>query len=696
MSVTYLPEKKLFLLTTERSAYAFYVVDDKKLVHAYWGAKLPRPEDYPPPPPAWALSSQHSTTQSILAELPTLGGLQEVSPVIRAILPDGTRDLQLGYVDHRIKDDELLLRLKDEVYALEIGLRYRVQPDCDLIKRRVELLNKGSEPIILEDALSASVPLPHDRAGDFRLTHLAGSWGAETIIQQQTVTPGRKTVEGRQNLTGHSANPFVAIDLNATETSGEVWFAAVEWGGNWRIFVEQVHSPIKFTRLAGGELFKTPWLTLGYTGAGFGALSRNLHHYQRTRILPTAFRDTLRPVLYNSWEAVFFKVNEADQMALAEKAAKLGVELFVVDDGWFGERNHDHAGLGDWSPNPEKFPNGLSPLIERVNALGMDFGIWVEPEMVNPDSALYSAHPDWVYHFPQRPRTESRNQLVLNLAKPEVEIFIQDMLDNLLANHNISYVKWDYNRLLSEAGWSNAPEGREREFWVRHVQALYRIVAKLREKHPKVMFEACASGGGRADMGTLQYFDHVWTSDNTDPLDRLAIQLGYSLAYAPKTMYCWVTESDFNRYKYDLRYRFRSCYMGSLGVGSSLNKFNEEELAECTRYIAEYKQIREIVQHGEMYRLTPLNSSDEFLGVQYLAGGAGVVLAYGYRKNFWHNPVRLRLQGLEAERVYTLSGDLADGEPSELSGQALMSRGIMPKLGRGLDSAVIKLGLGNG
>jgi alpha-galactosidase len=700
MSVEFWEERRLFLLTTANTAYAIHLTEQSRLVQLYWGARLPYPADYPPLPPNHTHASFNASLYDWLSEFPTPTGIQETEACLRVIFADGTRDLRLGYVGHEIGDEELLIRLKDQFYGLEVGLRYRLYPKCDIFTRRIELLNSGQMPLTLEEILSGSLPLPYDRGGDFRLTHLAGTWDSETQLERSPVTPGRKLLEGRLNYSGHANNPFFALDLvesdghGATESTGEVWFGALQWSGNWKAVIEQGRSPFKFTRLAAGlndydfswqlepgQSFETPWLALGSASDGFGQISRNLHRYQLNHVLPRSFATSLRPVLYNSWEAVEFKVNEADQLQLAEKAARLDIEIFVMDDGWFGQRNHDRAGLGDWWPNPQKFPNGLKPLIERVNALGMDFGLWVEPEMVNPDSDLYRAHPDWVYHFPNRQPTTGRNQLILNLARPDVEDWLFGWMDKLLSEHNIRYIKWDYNRAISESGWPAAAREHQREIWVRHIAALYRILDRLREQHPAVLFEACSGGGGRADLGTLSHFDHTHISDNTDPFDRLPIQQGYTLAYAPKTMYTWVTSSDYNQGQYPLRYRFHSAFMGSLCLATNLNRWAEAEMTEAAHFIAQYKRIRPLVQHGAMFRLTPL-SDHERLAVEYLAEdkSEGVVLIFERRKHFWQNPLRLRLAGLEPERLYSLSGDLDDREPTQLSGQALMQHGLLPRL----------------
>jgi alpha-galactosidase len=302
-------------------------------------------------------------------------------------------------------------------------------------------------------------------------------------------------------------------------------------------------QPFDFAwRLGPGERFETPQLVCGYTPNGLGGAARLLHAYEEQVQLPENKRETPRPVLYNSWEATLFDVSSGHQTGLAREAARLGVELFVVDDGWFGERHHDRAGLGDWTVNARKFPNGLRELIDEVHGLGMQFGIWVEPEMVNPDSDLYRAHPGWAYHAEGREPTLGRNQMVLNFARDDVREHIFEQLRRLLSDHgSIEFVKWDHNRAWTEVGWPEEPT-RQREVWVRHVLGVYEVMARLRQAFPNLLLESCAGGGGRADLGILRYTDQVWTSDNTDAADRVNIQYGYSRAHTPRVMVNWVTD----------------------------------------------------------------------------------------------------------------------------------------------------------
>jgi alpha-galactosidase len=343
--------------------------------------------------------------------------------------------------------------------------------------------------------------------------------------------------------------------------------------------------------------FLTPGSYAGYTSEGFGGASRRLHDFIRD-LLP--HRHTIHQVLYNSWEATEFAVDEESQIRLAELAAAMGIELFVMDDDWFHGRNDDTAGLGDWWPDARKFPNGLQPLIGCVNELGRDFGLWIEPEMVNPNSELYRAHPDWVIHFPTRVRTTGRNQLILNFARADVQQYIIDHIDRLLAAHTIAFIKWDMNRNVSEAGWPDAI-GEARELWVRYVQGLYHVWGTLRERHPHIIWQSCSGGGGRADLGILRLADQIWISDNTEPTARLAIQEGFLHIFPANTMEAWGTDMGTNYVS--LAFRFHVSMCGTLGVGGHLQRWTAAMHAEAARWIALYKEVRHIIQFGDLYRL---------------------------------------------------------------------------------------------
>jgi alpha-galactosidase len=400
-------------------------------------------------------------------------------------------------------------------------------------------------------------------------------------------------------------------------------------------------------------------------------------------------------VLYNSWEATTFNVDEPGQKLLAEKAAKLGVELFVVDDGWFGKRNNDRAGLGDWFVNNTKFPNGLNGLISHVNSLGMDFGLWVEPEMVNADSDLYRAHPDWVMNFPGRPRSELRNQMVLNLARDDVKDHLFKVLDRLATDYKIKYFKWDMNRSFSEPGWPEAPPAEQRELWTKYVWNLYDLLDKLRAKHPGLEIESCSGGGGRVDLGVLQRVEEVWPSDNTEAFDRLRIQEGFTQAYTPKVMSAWVTDvPNMNRRSAPLEYRFLVAMQGALGIGANLNHWSDKDSELAARMVGIYKRIRSTVQTGSLYRLMSPRTSDTTSNFYVSSDGKQAVL-FGFRHSQQYNtpPPLIRLRGLDAKAVYRLesvNGKL-QGAQSEVSGAYLMNHGIALNLRGDYDSTAVIL-----
>jgi alpha-galactosidase len=390
-----------------------------------------------------------------------------------------------------------------------------------------------------------------------------------------------------------------------------------------------------------------------------------------------------RPVIYNSWEATEFRVNEAGQMALAEKAAALGIDRVVMDDGWFGQRRDDHAGLGDWYVNKEKFPNGLKPLIDKVHALGMDFGLWVEPEMVNPDSDLYRAHPDWVLHFPGRPESEARNQLVLNLARQDVRDYVLGFLDKILTENDIAFLKWDYNRNWSEPGWDQLPAAEQKRVYVEFTQNLYWILSELRKKHPKVEIEDCSGGGGRVDLGILRFTDEVWPSDNTDPFDRLTIQDGFTYAYTPQIMMAWVTDSPhwFNKRSTSLSYRMLSSMQGSLGIGADISKWTPEETALAKRLIAAYHQVQPTIVQGALYRLISPRDGSEFSATQTVRAdkGQSVVFAFIHSTQKGNIFPTLKLKGLESAAEYELTpieGKARVGTPAVASGAWWMNHGL--------------------
>jgi len=488
-----------------------------------------------------------------------------------------------------------------------------------------------------------------------------------------------------------------------------VWFGALGWSGSWQITIEQ--DMLQQVRVTGGpnafdfgyvlkpeETFTTPTFYGGYSDHGIGGASRLMHRFEVDTLLPHHPTPKLRRVIYNSWEATAFHVDEAGQMALAEKAASIGVERFVMDDGWFGQRNTDHAGLGDWYVNPQKFPNGLKPLIDKVRSLNMDFGLWVEPEMVNADSNLYRKHPDWVLNFPGRPHTEARNQMVLNLARPDVRTYVFETLDKLLNGNDIAFLKWDYNRNWSEPGWPGMAPDAQKDVYVDFIRNFYSILAELRQKHPNVEIESCSGGGSRVDLGVMQYTDEVWPSDNTDAFDRLLIQNGFTYAYTPAVMMAWVTDSPTwaNQRSLSLEYRFLSSMQGSLGIGANLNKWSPADFEKAKQMVAEYKSIRETVQRGALYRLiTPDRDSEQSVTETVSRDGKqAVAFAFLHSSHELYPFPRILLRGLDESSIYRIhafAGQVASDTPAQASGSYWMHHGVDVELQGDFQAAAFTL-----
>ncbi len=588
-----------------------------------------------------------------------------VDACIKVSFADGVRGTVLRFDSSEVDESdipELRIHLRDTAYPLRLTLHYRVHSAYDLIERWVTATNEGDTPIMIEEIASAQWHLP--LAESYCLTHVTGRWLDEMHLRRERLQPGRKMLESRRLTTSHHHNPWFALERGtAHEGAGEVWFGVLAWSGNWKLSVQVddfhatrlnigVHDWDFAWRLNAAESFTTPSSLAGYSDEGFGGASRRMHDFIRDTILPHG--PALHKVLYNSWEATTFNVDEASQVQLAELAATMGIELFVMDDGWFHGRTDDTAGLGDWWPDERKFPHGLSGLIERVNALGMDFGLWIEPEMVNPNSELYRAHPDWVIHFPTRARTTGRDQLILNFARADVQDYIIGQLDRLLSENNITFIKWDMNRNVSEPGWSNAP-GDPREIWVRYVHGLYHVWGALRERHPDVIWQSCSGGGGRADVGILRLADQIWVSDNTEPTARLAIQEGYSHIFPANTMEAWVT--DMGADYLPLSFRFHVSMCGVLGIGGHLVHWGEERRAEAAHWIALYKQIRHLVQFGDQYRLRS-PQQHPYSAVQYVSKDQAEGVLFAFRTHLPPPAILppLYLRGLAPEARYEVEG----------------------------------------
>jgi alpha-galactosidase len=693
-SIHFDDQTRVFRIDAADMSYALGINENKQVQTLYWGKRLSAGDTFAAPHSDPGLSAFDSSINTTRLDYVAWGGGLYVEPDLKVTFPDGNRDLALQYVSHTIEGDRLTILLKDIFRNVYVQLEYQADAATGILRRSAQVQNKTSTPLVVEEIASGTWNLP--RGSDYRLRYLTGRWAGEWALHEQLIQPGKTILESRRGSTGEQNNPWFAIDQNGSndQDHGDVWFGALGWSGSWQISIEQDEAQqIRVTggpntfdfgyRLAPGEHLQSPEFYGGYSHDGIGGASRLLHHFELSNIVPHAPNPKLRPVLYNSWEATEFKVDEAGQEALAEKAASIGVERFVVDDGWFGQRFSDHAGLGDWYVNPIKFPHGLKPLIDKVHTLGMDFGLWVEPEMVNPDSDLYRKHPDWVLNFTGRPRSEGRNQLMLNLARPDVRDYVFQVLDKLLSENDIAFLKWDYNRNWSEPGWPAVAPEDQKKVYVDYTQNLYSILAELRAKHPGVEIESCSGGGSRVDLGVMRYADQVWPSDNTDAFDRLLIQDGFTYAYAPGVMMAWVTDSPtwVNQRTLSLEYRFLSSMQGSLGIGANLNNWKPEDFSTAKKMVKQYKQIREIVQRGLLYRLISPQQGSEHSVTESVSNDqdSAVIFAFLHSSQMLYPFPRIYFRGLKPDTMYriaALDGKLSANTPEVASGSFWMQHGV--------------------
>lgn len=703
---------KYWILESGDTAYALGVSPEGDLIQTWYGARLPRQEDYPAARrgPVFAMEYVMQQTHQELAT-GEAGASDERS--IDGYSDGGVRGFVLRFEGAEMDGDKLRLTVLDSLHGVRIALTYRVIESVGLISRSVELINDGAATVHLNRAMSGTFYLP--QSYEYALNHLDGRWGDEFRMQREPFVHGVIQRESRRLTTSHGGVPYFAVERNAPgleagEESGALWFGTLNWSGNWKLLAERTrdgrsivhlgindHDFVHDLRL--GESFAAPELVFGYTEGGFGAMSRAFHDFVRDTHGPR--RNYLPPVVYNSWYATLFDVNIEGQLALADKAATMGVELFVIDDGWFSGRVHDKAGLGDWWPDRNKFPQGLKPLADMVHARGMKFGVWIEPEMVNPDSDLYRAHEDWIIHFPGREPTLGRNQSMLNLARRDVQDHLIETFDTLLGENGIDFIKWDMNRNVSEPGWP-AHDRDQREIWTRYVHGLYRLWSELRRRHPDVIWENCSGGGGRVDMGMMVLTEQSWASDNTLPAARLDIQEGYSQLFPASSMAAWVTDEHKSAFPLDLR--FHASMAGALGVGGNLLDWSAEELEIGRKQVAAYKEIRPLVAAGDLYRLqSPRDGA--FSSFAYVAKDKSEAVLFAYRllpSRPLRNPV-IHVRGLAPDSLYRIENSerILDGaqgsNPSGYPGTSTRSdgNGAMVKSGKAWAELGIRLDLGD-
>ena len=688
-------DRKLFGLQTQNTTYVVAIAEDGLVKNLYWGKKIGHLEDFrglADKKREFFFPKPHADRE----ECSSFGGMRFKETSLKVTFADGVRDFRYCVEEVKLEDNRLELVLKDIHYPLALHLYYEVYEEENIIKKWRAVENRGSDPVVLERIYSAEYGLP---GSGYQTINCKGRWGKEFISHSEPVEAGKKVYESLYGLSAHTVNPFFLVHKDAGETSGDVYYGALEYSGNFKTVIEAVNcdylniligiSDTDFAwTLQAGETFVTPPVYAGYSAHGFEEMSHTLHHFCSRHIMPESLAEKPLPVLYNSWYATTFQVQCEEQIKLARRAAKIGVELFVVDDGWFAGRDDDTAALGDWYVDEKKFPGGLQELIQAVKEEGMKFGLWIEPEMTNRKSRLFEKHPDWIYQYDTRETLMGRNQYELDMSNPEVVEYLIEIFDRLLTENDISYIKWDMNRYAAEMGSRNRDKAQWKEMWFRNTQGIYRLIEELRRRHPQVEFEACASGGGRVDYGAMRRFDEYWPSDNTDPLDRLYMQEWYSYLYPIKYMRAWLTD-DFgmDQRKIPLKFAMYSAMCGSFGIGTNLNQVPDEKLAEIAEYVALYKEIRDIVQLGDVYRLQSFRQGD-LHAVQYVRNKESVVFVFLDHERYGEIYHTVCLRGLQEERRYRCTV----GEREEIkSGAYLMQMGLELTLQGDYDCLMIRL-----
>lgn len=695
MGIIYEEKDKVFHLQTQHTSYIMRVIKGKYLAHVYWGKKIATPDMENAQLNRWnmfdAVPDKEDRSYSldyVSQEFPTGCGTDYRIPAISVVFEDGSRNVQLLYEDFHIMEGKpalqglpavyteedteastLEIRLADSLKKLAVILSYTAFADRDVITRSVKVINESEEKIRLEKAVSMSVDL---ETSEYDLITLPGAWGRERHMEKLPLRSGIQSIESRRGASGHQMNPFMALAAKqATEDYGDVYGFNFVYSGNFTAGAE-VDQRFKTRVYMGlndydfswlleqGEIFQTPEVVMVYSSAGFGKMSRIFHKLYRERLVRGKFRDATRPILVNNWEGTYFDFNEEKILNMAQEAADLGMELFVLDDGWFGKRNSDTCSLGDWEVNREKLPDGIGKLAERINAMGLQFGLWFEPEMVSTDSTLYRTHPDWCIHVKGRERTECRNQLTLDLSRQEVCDYVVNAVSRVLDSANIGYVKWDMNRHMTELGSAGLSAERQKEMPHRYMLGLYDVLERIVSTHPDILFESCSGGGGRFDPGMLYYMPQTWTSDDTDAVERLFIQYGTSLVYPVSTMGCHVSAVPNHQTERvtSLSMRADVAMSGNFGYELDLTVLGGEEKAAMKEQITRYKQLRDFVMTADMYRLISPFEGNQTAWMFVSRDGNNVFAAYFQILSEVNARIRrVKFKGLEADAVYEVVGE---------------------------------------
>lgn len=648
MSVTFNEEKKIFRLDTEKSTYVMGLSPEGFLGHIYYGNRLFMEADNyllrmeePPYTPSVNKREKSAFLDFFPMEYPTggIGDYRESCLNIRNAA--GNMGCELHYAGHEIfkgkkglnglpasfaTEDEaetLEITMKDEDLALEVVLSYTAFEKENAITRSVRVQNQGKEDLRIEKILSACLDMDNE---NFSMLSLHGTWARERHIQTGELHYGKQVISSARGESSHQEHPFIALVTNGTEQeNGKVYAMHFVYSGNFMAETELCQfdnlrmtmgiNPEEFSwLLTPGEEFQAPEVVMVYSGNGLGEMTRNYHDFYRNHLIRSKFKYEKRPILINNWEATYFDFNTDKLLAIAREAKKCGIEMLVMDDGWFGKRNSDNCSLGDWKVNEEKINGGLKHLVDEVNKIGLQFGIWFEPEMISPDSDLYRAHPDWAIQIAGREATQSRNQYVLDLSRPEVRDYAYECVASILRSANIAYVKWDMNRQLSDLGSSYLPKERQQELFHRYVLGVYELQERLVTEFPDLLLENCSGGGARFDPGMLYYSPQIWCSDNTDAVERLMIQEGSALVYPLSVIGAHVSDCPNHSVGRVTPFETRGhvALAGTFGYELDITKIPEEDRALIPEQTATYNKYRHLIQQGEYYRIASYRENHKY------------------------------------------------------------------------------------
>jgi len=701
-----------FFLHSGLATYGLQVLEHGHLSHLYWGASLasqdlrgtlvPRGRAFSPNP---IPGDSNFSLDSTPLEYPAYGNSDFRSPAIEIFSPEtGSRILDLRYAGHRMvkgkprlenlpatcaespsEAETLIVMLRDASLKVVVELSYTAFAHHPVITRSARIVNESGASLALARALSCSLDFS-SHFSSFHFTHLHGSWAREMHAATSPLHPGTQSIESRRGASSHAHNPFFALtELNAHEEYGAAYGFGLVYSGNFLASVEldpygtaraQIGlNPFDFSwTLEPGESFQTPEAVLVFSNEGLGGMSRAFHRFYRQHLIPKTWSDRPRPIALNIWEATYYDFDSKKVEEIATSAAGLGVELLIVDDGWFGRRDDETTSLGDWVAHERKLPNGLVDLANRVRNQGLEFGLWFEPEMVCVDSDLYRAHPDWCLHVPTHPRTEGRTQLILDLSRPEVCEEIYRRISGVLQSAPISYVKWDMNRSMTEIGSAGRLPARQQETAHRYILGLYGLLERFREEFPAILFEGCSGGGGRFDPGILHYMPQIWASDNSDAIARLRIQYGASLAYPLSAISAHVSivpNHQVGRIT-SLSTRAHVAFTGAFGYELDASKLSSEEQDEVRGQIRLYKQLRNLLTSGDLYRLRSPFQGNEAAWIVVSADQTEALATHvTILAEANPRPLRLRLRGLNADCTYRINE-----ETTPLRGDFLMQIGL--------------------